>query len=164
VKGYTCQVTTEAPQPPNLDQGDVITLGQVSDISDPQSGGMVKAKLLAYNNIETDWMQVLYPGAGSQKGFYSVPGKGDWVLLLLPRRNPAQGIVLGGLSGKLGLLANDIKTDESVWVTPSGQKIRMDASGDVIRLENRRGAYIQLSGGDIVIAASAVDFKHLGGL
>lgn len=162
--GYTTEIDTSPPELPAPSRGDTATIGVVTQVDDPSSLARLRAALPAYGNVETDWMQVVFPSAGPGKGFISMPDVGDTVLVLLMRENPARGLVLGGLYGTRhspdsGVARNTVKRFN--WISPGGQKIQLNDDGKSIRLENGDGSYIELAGGDITIAGRAIDFKKI---
>jgi len=87
-------------------------------------------------------------GAGSGKGFVILPDVGDDVLVLCIGGDLAQGIVLGGLygtkgPGDYGVEGTSIR--RFTLATPGGQKIKLDDTGESIRLENKGGSFLELS-------------------
>lgn len=159
--GYVTEIETTPPPRRRRARSAAATFGVVSAVSG-RNGGRVKVKLPTYNSIETDWLNVLAPAAGDGKGFVALPDRGDTVLVLLPRENPAQGVVLGGLFGNQrgadsGVSGNDVR--RYTWATPDGQRIRLDDDGNTIRIENGAGSFIELAGGNIRIVGSAIDFQ-----
>lgn len=162
---YTTQISTAPPILPERNQTDIATFGEVTHINDPANAGRVRVTLPTYNGIETDWMNVVMPGAGPSKGFIMLPDKGDKVLVILTQGNPGQGIVVGGLFGANRLPDNGISLGRSVtsqsWLSPGGQKIQLDDQGNKIRLENDSGAYIEMAGGHITIVGSRIDFRRI---
>jgi phage baseplate assembly protein gpV len=160
---YTTEIDTYPPELPSRPRGDVATIGVVTHVDDPTRSGRVRAVLPAYDNVETGWMQVVIPGAGPGKGFISMPGAGDNVLVLLTREDPARGLVLGGLYGSQQSPDSGVErsaVERYTWITPGRQKIQLNDSGKVIRLENAAGSYIELAGDSITIAGNAIDFKR----
>jgi uncharacterized protein involved in type VI secretion and phage assembly len=141
----------------------------------------VQVKLPTYNEVETDWMGVLTPGAGLGKGLLALPDVNDTVLVIFPHGDPAQGIVLGGLYGMWTREEWDWGVDGSavkryVLRTPGGQRIGLDDAKQVIRLENSDGSYIEMSpekvmlhaqrdleidapGRSVVVRANKIDFQ-----
>src|SRR5579859_5053795 len=81
--GFQSEISTVVPLLQERPQGTTATLGVVSQINDPDGLGRVRVRLSTYNDIETDWMGVLTPGAGSGKGLIALPDVGDQVLVLL---------------------------------------------------------------------------------
>jgi uncharacterized protein involved in type VI secretion and phage assembly len=109
------------------------------------------------------------PGAGQNKGFISLPDNGDIVLIILTRENPGQGIVLGGLYGPYPSPDAGTSADSAgrsvtrySWITPGGQRIQLNDTGDKIRLENDTGAFIELAGASIRIVGDSIDFSRIG--
>jgi phage baseplate assembly protein gpV len=162
-KGFVSEIST-APEPPVIrPKGTIMTLGVVTRVSDPEKLGRVQVSLPAYNNVETDWMSVLAVGIGAKKGIVMLPGKGDEVLVLCAKEDPAHGVVLGGLSGK-GPVDSGVEGDAVVrfaWLTPGGQLVRLDDAKKSLRLENADGSYLEImprmvslhSKGDVEIEA-----------
>jgi len=146
-KGFVSEIST-APVPPAIrPKGTLMTLGVVTRVSDPENLGRVKISLPAYNNVETDWMNVLTVGIGARKGLVMLPDMGDEVLVLCAREDPAQGVVLGGLSGKgppdSGVEGDAVK--RFAWLTPGGQLVRLDDAKKSLRLENADGSYLDIT-------------------
>lgn len=173
-EGFVSTVDSAPPTIPARLRGDVATFGVVTGTGDPDGLGRVQTRLPTYGNVQSGWMPVLTPGAGSNKGFITLPDVGDTVLVLLTRENPGQGIVLGGLyahrhppdAGTVLAGAADMVRAGSVrrhtWVTGGGQQIQLDDVGNKIRLQNDSGAYIELAGGAITIVGESIDFRRLG--
>jgi phage baseplate assembly protein gpV len=146
-KGFISEIST-APVPPAIGPtGTLMTLGVVTRVSDPENLGRVKVSLPAYNNVETDWMGVLTVGIGAKKGVVMLPDTGDEVLVLCAKEDPAQGVVLGGLSSKgppdSGIEGDAVK--RFAWLTPGGQLVRLDDSKKSLRLENADGSYLEIT-------------------
>jgi phage protein D len=162
--GYITEINTSPPELPVRSRSDTATIGVVTQVDDPSGLARLRAALPGYGNVETDWMQVVFPGAGPGKGLITMPDIGDTVLVLLTREDPARGLVLGGLYGTRrspdsGVAHDAVKRFN--WITPGGQKIQLNDDGKIIRLENGEGSYIELAGGDITIAGQAIDFKKI---
>jgi uncharacterized protein involved in type VI secretion and phage assembly len=100
---------------------------------------------------------VLSAGAGSGKGLIALPDVGDRVLVLLSHADPSQGLVLGGLYGTKG--PPDAGVDGGAirrytFLTPGGQRIRLDDVHNTIRLENDKGSYVELAPGKVQLHAA----------
>ncbi len=182
VKGFVSTISTAPPAAIPLTRGPVAALGIVTHVNDPEGYGRVRVKLPTYRDIETDWMGVVTPGAGLGKGLLALPDVDDTVLVLLPSGDPANGIVLGGLYGMWTRDEWDWGVDESAVKrytlrTPGGQRVRLDDSKQIIRLENSDGSYVEMSpekmvlhaqrdlqieapGRNLVIKANKVDFQQ----
>ncbi len=182
VKGFVSTISTAPPAQPTRPRAPVAALGLVTRVDDPESYGRVRVKLPTFRDIETDWMGVLTPGAGLGKGLLALPDINDTVLVLLPSGDPANGIVLGGLYGTWtreewdwGVEQNSVK--RYTLRTPGGQRVQLDDTKQLIRLENSDGSYLEMSpekvmlhaqrdleieapGRNLVIRANKVDFQQ----
>ncbi len=135
--------------------------GTVTNVDDPDKLGRVRASLPALGTVETDLMGVMAAGAGSGKGFVILPDVGDHVLVLCIGGDVAQGIVLGGLygtnnPGDYGVEGTSIRRFS--LGTPGGQRIKLDDTGDCIRLENKGGSFVEFSPKKFLVH-SAVDLE-----
>jgi phage baseplate assembly protein gpV len=136
------------PTPPTRTRGTITTIGIVSRVDDPDNLGRVRVKLPTYNDVESEWLGVLSVAAGEDKGLTALPDVDDCVLVLLPQENPAQGVVLGGLYGMGGSPDSGIEeysVQRYTLLTRGGQRIQLDDSGNLLRLENNDGSYIELA-------------------
>ena len=108
-----------------------------------------------------------------------MPDVGDQVLVLRLDGNAAHGVVLGGLygvhgPGDYGVEGTSVR--RYFVSTPGGQRIRLDDAGELIRVENKDGSFLELSpkkarlhsnvdleieapGHAVVITGSTIDFK-----
>lgn len=162
--GYRTELNTTPPDITPPPRKDLATLGEVTDISDPQGCARVRVRLPTFNNIESGWLPVAVPGAGEGKGMLSMPCVGDTVLVLWV--NDVPGLVLGGLYGQRK--TPDYSVDHGrarifTWSTPGNQRIHLndEQQGGKIRLENDYGAYIELDRGHITVAGSDIDFIQI---
>jgi uncharacterized protein involved in type VI secretion and phage assembly len=182
VKGFMSTISTAPPVAGKRSRASGAALGIVTHVNDPEGYGRIQVKLPTYNNVETDWMGVLAPGAGLGKGLLALPDVDDTVLVFFPNGDPAQGIVLGGLYGMLtreewdwGVEGSAVK--RYTLRTPGGQRVRLDDAKQVLRLENSDGSYLEMSpdkvmlhaqrdmeieapGRTLIIRAKKVDFQH----
>ncbi len=182
VKGFVSTISSAPPPPRKRTRTTGAALGIVTQVDDPERYGRVRVKLPTYNNVETDWMGVVTPGAGLGKGLLALPDVDDTVLVLFVDGDPAQGIVLGGLYGMLtreewdwGVEGSEVK--RYTLRTPGGQRVRLDDAKQVVRVENSDGSYIEMSpekvmlhaqrdmdieapGRTLTIRAKKVDFQH----
>jgi phage protein D/phage baseplate assembly protein gpV len=178
--GYVSEISTTPPPFRLRSKSSIASPGVVSRVDDPEGLGRVKAKLTTYQDLETDWMGVLSPGAGGKKGFIMIPDVGDQVLVLFSHEDPAQGVVLGGLFGvnvppDAGVEGGAVRRFS--LVTPGGQRIRLDDGRDEIHIEDKTGSYMKFSpdqffihskvgltmeapGQPIVIQGKSIDFKE----
>jgi phage baseplate assembly protein V len=178
--GFVSELSTV---PPMLERGPAAVTAEwatVTSVDDPEKLGRVRASLPALGKVETDWMGVMVPGAGSGKGFVFLPDVGDQVLVLFIGGELRQGFVLGGLYGTNG--PGDYGVEGSsiqrfTLGTPGGQKIRIDDAGSSIRLENKGGSFLEFSpqkahlhsvvdleieapGREVVIKGKTIDFRQ----
>jgi uncharacterized protein involved in type VI secretion and phage assembly len=157
-RGFLSELSTVPPVPPPRDRGAVAALGIITRVDDPDHLGRVKASLPAYQDVETGWMSVLAAGAGKGKGLIMLPGTGDRVLLLFAQGDPAQGVVLGGLTGANGApdwgVVNGAARRFS-FKTPGGQSVQFNDAGGVARLSNAAGSFVELSPLRVKIHAAA---------
>lgn len=156
-KGFISEIDTTPPQPRPRSSQTLTTLGVVTQVKDPENLGRIKVSLPTYENVETDWLEVVIPGAGAAKGSIILPDLDDQVLLLVPNHDPAQALVLGGLYGVEGL-PDEVVEDGAIRgytiQTPGQQRIRLDDKDEKVRIENSRGNHLQLSPGQVRLRES----------
>src|SRR5690606_31486256 len=102
--------------------------------------------------------------AGAGKGITSLPDIGDQVLLILPRDDPAQGVVLGGLYGSDGppdAGVRDGRVHCYTLVLPGGQRLLLDGKRRIARLENGGGNDLELAPGRARLSSSTGSFAEL---
>lgn len=178
--GYISELSSEPPAQPVRPRSSIVALGVVTSVADPEEIGRVRVKLPAYNEVETEWMGVVCNAAGPEKGLIMLPNVGDLVLVLFPREDPAEGIILGGLYGIQGPPDSGV-ADGSVrrytLLTEGGQKIVLDDVRKSIHLEDKTGSSLDLSparvklhaavdleleapGKSIVIRGQSIDFER----
>lgn len=156
-RGFVSEMSTAPPVSAALSRGAVGTVGVVTSVADPEELGRVQVSLPTYGNVESEWMEVLTAGAGAGKGLVALPDVGDHVLVLFADGDPAQGVVLGGLYGTQG--PPDAGVEEQAvrrytFLTPGGQRVRLDDARKIIRLENSDGSFLELSPEKVVLHAN----------
>jgi phage protein D/phage baseplate assembly protein gpV len=157
--GFVTEVSSAPPLPPARVTGAGATVGVVIGVDDPQHLGRVRVTLPTYGGVETEWMEVVCPGAGPHKGLVALPDVDDQVLVLLAHEDPGQGVVIGGLYGVQGPPDSGVegaRVQRYSFQTPGGQRIRLDDSRRILRLEDQNGSYIELGPSRAVVHA-AVD-------
>lgn len=162
--GFRSMIDTSPPPPDRREHGTITTLGHVLDADDPAGLGRVKVSLPTYGGIETDWLLVLMNGAGDGKGLISIPDKDDQVLVLLPRHDPAQGVVLGGLYGVSEPPDTGIENGRVrryTFMTPGGQRLRLDDERRTARVDTCDGNSMTLSPGRARLADSRGSYVEL---
>lgn len=178
--GYTVEVDTSPPLPQPQRHEATATLGHVSRVDDPDHFGRVRVTLPSLGDLETDWLQVVVPAAGPDKGLISLPDVEDKVLVLFLGGEPTQGLVLGGLYGQekpYDAGVDSGRTSRFSFRTGKGQYIRLDQGEDAITVENAEGARLEMRkseiqlratekmiieapNGSIVIKAQKIDFER----
>lgn len=178
--GFVSRISSEPPSPSPRRDAAVTALGVVTRVDDPEELGRVRVSLPAYGDVETDWLQVVVPGAGRGKGIVALPDVDDRVLVLLARGDPAQGVVLGGLYGPLGPPddgVEDAAVKRTTIRTPGGHTIQMDDGRGTLRIEDSRGSRLEMApdrlllhaetdleieapGRSVVLRAERIDFER----
>lgn len=149
-KGFISEISTLPPKPISHLHRSLATLGIVTKVDDPDKFGRVCVKLSNYNDVETDWLQVLTAGAGIGKGLLAIPDVDDSVLVFFPNGELTQGIVLGGLFGAMQREGFDWGVDDArvkrfSLLTGGGQKMIFDDTNKKLRVENSDGSFIEMS-------------------
>ncbi len=157
-QGYICEIETSPPRPRSSSSNTALfTLGIVSQIDDPDNLGRVRVVLPNYGSVETGWLPVLVPGAGSGKGLIALPDMDDRVLVLLLNPDSDQGIVMGGLysgNGPPDAGVENGKVCRYTFMTPGAQCIQLDDNAGSIQLENSGGDFIRLKPEEICMGDS----------
>jgi len=182
-RGYMTELSTAPPTPQPLGGGAghaVATLGVVTRVDDPDQRGRVCVALPTFADVETTWMHVLSAAAGANKGLVALPDVGDRVLVLFPRDALGEGVVLGGLYGMDGPYDSGVEANavrRYTLRTPGGQHVVLDDAGDLVRVEDSRGSFVELApeklrvhaevdleieapGRSVVIRGQAIDFER----
>jgi phage protein D/phage baseplate assembly protein gpV len=164
--GYLTAFDSALPASGTLPEAADVTIAEVIRVDDPKSLGRIRARLSCFADLETDWLEVLLPAAGRDKGLVAIPDVGDTVLVLLVGRDPTQGIVLGGLFGSTapkdtGVAGNSVK--RLLLRTPGGQQLTLEDGTDRIRLEHSNGARIELTAEATRIQGADGSFVELTG-
>jgi len=178
--GFTSEISSMPPTFKSNAKPASATWGRVTQVDDPEHLGRVQVSLPALGDVETEWMGVLTAGAGGGKGIVAMPDVGDQVLILFVDGETSSGVVLGGLYGMHG--PDDYGVEGSsirryTFATPGGQKIRLDDTGQSIRIENKGGSFVDMSptkvqlhsavnleieapGREVVITGKTIDFRR----
>ncbi|MDY7227262.1 phage baseplate assembly protein V [Hyalangium rubrum] len=157
-RGFVSELSSAPPPRRARERASAATLGVVSRVDDPDGLGRVRATLPAYNDVETEWMQVLCLGAGSGKGLVMLPDVGDQVLLVLADGDPARGMVMGGFFGEsapsdTGVEGGSVRRYTAR--TPGGHLLRLDDAGKSLRVEDGAGSYLELTPSKVRLHATA---------
>jgi uncharacterized protein involved in type VI secretion and phage assembly len=119
----------------------------------------VRVSFPAYGDVESDWLGVVVPGAGSDRGVVALPDVGDTVLVAFAHEDPATGVVVGGLYGAGGPPdpgVADAAVRRFSMHTSGGQVITLDDENSKLRLEDKTGSSVELTPDQVTIHA-AVD-------
>lgn len=165
-RGFISEVTSLPAHPRPRPRATILSTATVTRVEDPEALGRVQVALPAYEGVETEWMGVVMPGAGSGKGLVMVPDVGDQVLVLFPREDPAQGVILGGLYGPnappdAGVEQGRVR--RFTFLTPGGQRMALDDVGARVRLENAGGSSLELGPERATLHAAVVRLENVGG-
>jgi phage baseplate assembly protein gpV/phage protein D len=156
--GYAVALSSEPPRPEPATGGAEVTVGEVLSADDPASLGRVRLGLPAYGGIETDWREVVAPGAGVGKGLVAVPERGDRVLVVLPGGDPASAVVVGGFYGGAGMPDTGVVAGSvQRWslITSGGQRVVFDDEGSQLVLADRTGSALVMSPDRVTLHAAA---------
>lgn len=106
----------------------------VTNNKDPENLGRVKVKIpWLGDQIESDWVRVVSPGAGKERGFSSTPEVDDEVLLAFEHGDVHRPYVLGGLWNSKDKPA-----------TPNNQAVGGDGKVNQRMIRSRTGHIIML--------------------
>jgi uncharacterized protein involved in type VI secretion and phage assembly len=158
-QGFLSEISTITPAIPTPPATTGALLAIVKDIRDPDNLGRIKATIPGLDNVETDWMQVLFPAAGQNKGIVALPDVGDRVIVLPVNGDASRSIVIGNLFGiahpfeDWGMEEGAVK--RFTFLTPAGNKIQLDDHAKKIRLENSTGNYCELNSNRVVLHGEA---------
>ena len=147
-QGFVSELSSAPPAPARRERGTSAALGKVTRVDDPENLGRIQVSLPTYSDAQSEWMHVVSPGAGPDKGLMALPDVDDEVLVLLAQGDPAQGIVLGGLYGMGGPPDSGVEGNSVCRYTlrtPSGHTIRLDDAKGILRVEDSNGSHIELS-------------------
>jgi phage baseplate assembly protein V len=155
--GYLTEFGTLPPPITRRARSAIVTPGTVTDLDDPDGSGRVRVELPTYDGLESDWLNVVAPGAGASKGLVMLPSVGDQVLLLLAHDDPSQGVVVGGLYGTGGTPdaagIEEGAVRRYAILTEDGHRLSFDDARCSIRLEDSTGSFLELSPESVVVHA-----------
>ena len=157
-RGYQTEISSALPPPRQRPRGTTMALGSVTRVDDPDKLGRLQVMLPGYSELVTDWLQVLAPGAGGGKGLVAPPDVGDLVVLLVDLADPGQAIVIGSIYGEGGLPPGHDTVGKSAsfcFLSPGGQRVRLDDHNNSVRIENRDGSVLQMSPDAVTLHAAA---------
>ena len=159
IRGYLTELSSAPPDVRRRRTAAAAALGEVTSVDDPDGRGRVRVSFPAYGGVESDWLGVVVPGAGGDRGMVALPDVGDRVLVAHVHEDPATGVVVGGLYG-VGGPPDPGVADAAVRRfsirTSGGQWITLDDENEKLRLEDVTGSSIELSPDQVTVHA-AVD-------
>lgn len=159
IRGYLTELSTAPPDVRRRRTAAVAALGEVTSVDDPDGRGRVRVSFPAYGDVESDWLGVVVPGAGGDRGIVALPDVGDRVLVAFAHEDPAAGVVVGGLYGTGGPPdpgVADAAVRRFSMRTSGGQRITLDDENRKLRLEDETGSSVELSPDQVTLHA-AVD-------
>ncbi len=154
--GFVSELSSDAPPAQTPTRRATASPGVVTQVDDPDELGRVRVKLSAYEDVETEWLGVVVPGAGPGKGLVALPDVGDQVLVLFAHEDPGQALILGGLYGTQkppddGVAGGAIR--RYTLRTPGGQYVQFDDEHKIVHMATIDGSYVELAPGKVLIHA-----------
>ena len=159
IRGYLTELSSAPPDVRRRRTAAIAALGEVTSVDDPDGRGRVRVSFPAYGDVESDWLGVVVPGAGGDRGIVALPDVGDHVLVAFAHEDPATGVVVGGLYGAGGPPdpgVADAAVRRFSMRTSGGQWITLDDENQKLRLEDVTGSSVELSPDQVTVHA-AVD-------
>ncbi|MGE3163643.1 MAG: phage baseplate assembly protein V [Planctomycetota bacterium] len=155
-RGFLTAITSELPPRWQRPWGASSALGVVVDVDDPDERGRVRVRFPTYDDLESDWLPVVVPGAGRGKGVFAPSDVDDKVLVLFPRQDMAQGVVLGGLYGVESAPGETCRGGVQRYFTGTRgqQQFVLDDEHRSVVLQNSEGSRMSLSPGKVLIEAT----------
>lgn len=155
-RGFVSEISSYPPKAPEACRGTEFVPGFVTSVDDPDRRGRVKVSLPTFAALETDWLRVVAPGLGRDRGFIAVPDVGDEVAVALTHGDPARGLVLGGIFDGRGKLDAGVEGGRvrRFQLRAGDQVLELDQKRGSIRLENGSGSSLELTSKGISLRAS----------
>jgi len=117
-------------------------VGVVTDIADPQKLCRVKVRFPSLGPDTTWWCPLVAPGAGKDRGWFTVPEVDDEVLVMFEHGDVARPVIIGALwNGKDKAIDNnaDGKNARRVIRSKTGHKITFEDVEKFILIEDGAG-------------------------
>jgi phage protein D/phage baseplate assembly protein gpV len=115
-----------------------VVTGLVTNLNDPEDWGRVKVKYAWLGEIESDWVRIAAPMAGSERGFYYLPEVNDEVLIAFEQGDVRHGYIVGSLWNGVDKPPKPISEVVSGGVV--NQRIVQSRSGHTVILDDTDGA------------------------
>ncbi len=156
LRGFVTEISSYPPRPMPAPTATSIVPGSVTSVKDPEDLGRVRATLPTLAGFETDWMRVVSPGLGKNRGFVAVPDVGDQVAVALTHGDPARGLVLGGIFDGRGSLDSGVEGGRvrRFQIRAGEQRLTLDEKRGAARIENKKGSYVELAPDGIKLHAA----------
>ncbi len=164
-------LTTLAPKP-QLQPGQTMLIGIVTDNQDPEGWGRVKVKFPTLTEEHSsDWARVVNLGAGNHRGFDCLPEIDDEVLVAFEHGDIHRPLILGGVwngkdepPNKMDDNVQDGKVRLRTIRTRTGHQIQFveEDHGD-----RKKGVYIETNGGhkiELIDSDRSVAIRSTGNL
>lgn len=129
--GFLTHISTKPIKRQKRDLHLNATLAKITNVNDPDKKGRVKVMLPSISNYETDWLPVMIPGGGKDRGLYTLPSKGDMVYISFINGDISKGVILGGIPG------DELHGSDSYTLSINKkQQIRINRKKNSIEIEN----------------------------
>jgi len=127
--------------------------GQVTDNSDPQDLGRVRAKVpRLLGDTDTGWALPAFPyGGASEQGFFMIPDVGAGVWIEFEEGNLSYPIWSGTWHSS-GTIPESAKPEQKVIKTKSGHKIVLDDDGGTLTITDSNGNSIAMDSSVVKIS------------
>jgi uncharacterized protein involved in type VI secretion and phage assembly len=112
-----------------------VVIGVVDDLDDPEGLGRVRVKFPHLADEPSNWARLALPMAGSGRGTFFRPEKGDEVLVACEHGDIRQPYVLGSLWSK-----TDQPPDQTGAAQDNNIRVIVSRSGHRITLDDTRGS------------------------
>lgn len=122
----------------------------LTSTADPQDEGRVQVRFPGWGDVESDWLPVVLPGTGPDKGLVCLPEPEDTVVVLGSPSDPGLGVVLGGVwPGRIGgdTAPGGVRNGEVrayTLATRDDQALTLDRDTDAVMLSNSRGSHVRV--------------------
>jgi uncharacterized protein involved in type VI secretion and phage assembly len=124
----------------------------VTDNNDVEGMGRIRVRFHWMKEHEkSPWLRVASLYAGSGKGFFALPEKGEEVIVAFEGDQPARPYVAGCVyNGKTTCDFANAGNDLKIFQTRSGNKIQLDDAAGSIMISDKVGNSMQLDGSGMV--------------
>jgi len=158
-------LTTLAPQK-QLEPGQTLLVGIVTDNQDPEGWGRVKVKFPTLTDEHaSNWARVVAIGAGKERGFDCLPEINDEVLVAFEQGDIHRPYIIGAVWNGKDLTPNSVKDDVAdgkvrlrTFKTRVGHKIQFVEED---KGSSKKGACIETAGGHKLIINDSEKFVEI---